>query len=297
MPLTSDVGAPNTVFMTSASPPSLTDRAALTQNRARARRAPCEFLLKEAAAEIQERLAEVNRTFMSPAIVTGFPDFWAREMPDAKLVLDSAVLDLEPGAHDLVIHALALHWADDPLGQIIQCRRALRPDGLFVGVLFGGESLSELRAVLAQAEADVTGGMAPRVVPMGEIRDLGALLQRAGLALPVADGDRRTVLYRDLWHLVHELRAMGESNALANRHHMPMPRNVVRRAVELYAQNFATSEGRLVASVEMLYLTGWAPSEDQQKPLRPGSAAMRLADALGVDETTFPDTLPAKAKR
>lgn len=282
--------------MSSASPPILTDRAALERFRARGLRDPALFLHEEAAFEVHERLAEVNRTFTSPAVVTGFRDFWQAQLPDAKIVPDTSVLDLDPGAHDLVVHAMALHWADDPLGQIIQCRRALRPDGLFIGVMFGGESLSELRAVLAQAEADVTGGLSPRVVPMGEIRDLGALLQRSGLALPVADGDRRTVLYRDLMHLVRDLRAMGESNALANRHRAPVTRKLLTRAQELYAENFANAEGRLIASVEMLYLTGWAPAEGQQQPLRPGSAAMRLADALGVDETKVSDA-PGDPKR
>lgn len=273
--------------MSAASPPVLTDRKALARFRARALRDPALFLHEDAADEVQERLSEVNRRFTSPAIVTGFSDLWRERLPDAKIIPDTPVLDLQPGAHDLVVHALALHWADDPLGQIIQCRRALKPDGLFIGVLFGGQSLNELRAVLAQAEADITGGMAPRVAPMGEIRDLGALLQRAGLALPVADGYCRTVLYRDLMHLVQDLRAMGEVNALAARHRAPMKRAVIARAQELYAQNFADEAGRLKASVETLFLTGWAPDEGQQKPLRPGSAAHRLADALGVQETGF----------
>ena len=266
-------------------PPTLTDRAALDRFRARALRAPALFLHEDAAADVQERLAEVNRTFTSPAVVTGFPQIWANHMPNARIVADTPVLDLQPGAHDLVIHAMALHWADDPIGQIIQCRRALRPDGLFIAVLFGGQSLHELRAVLAQAESDVTGGLSARIVPMGEIRDLGALLQRAGLALPVADGFTRRILYRDLRHLVADLRAMGESNALASRHRAPMRRAVLARAEALYRQNFADEAGRLIASAETLFLTGWAPSESQQKPLRPGSAATRLSDALGTTET------------
>lgn len=271
--------------MSNPHPPALTDRAALARFRARARRAPALFLHEDAADEVQERLIEVNRTFTTPAVVTPFPQVWTDRLPGARIVADDPVLDLEPGAHDLVIHALALHWADDPLGQIIQCRRALRPDGLFLGVLFGGQSLHELRAVLAQAESDVTGGLSPRVVPMGEIRDLGALLQRAGLALPVADSAVRRVLYRDLPHLVRDLRAMGEGNALAARHRAPMPRAMLARAAQLYAQTFADDAGRLPATAEVLFLTGWAPAEGQQKPLRPGSAAARLAAALGTTET------------
>ena len=271
--------------MTATPPPALTDRAALGRFRARARRDPALFLHEDAADEVQERLAEVNRTFTAPAVITPFPEVWEGRLPGAVIVPDTEVLDLRPGAHDLVVHAMALHWADDPLGQLIQCLRALQPDGLFMGMMFGGQSLHELRSVLAQAEADVTGGLSPRVVPMGEIRDLGALLQRAGFALPVADGFRRTVLYRDLLHLVRDLRAMGEVNALAGRHKAPLRRAVLARAAALYAEVFADSEGRLPATVETLFLTGWAPSETQQKPLRPGSAAHRLADALGTAET------------
>lgn len=272
--------------MNASSPPALTDRAALARFRARARRAPALFLHDEAVAEVQERLSEVNRTFTLPAIVTPFPEIWEESFPEARLVDDSPVLDLQPGAHDLVIHALALHWADDPLGQIIQCGRALRPDGLFIGVMFGGQTLHELRAVMAQAESDLTGGLAPRVLPMGEIRDLGALLQRAGLALPVADGFTRVILYRDLPHLVADLRAMGESNAMARRHRAPLPRAVLARAGALYQQTFG-HEGRVPATVETLVLTGWAPAETQQKPLRPGSATARLAEALGTQENSL----------
>ncbi|MCW1931217.1 methyltransferase domain-containing protein [Pararhodobacter zhoushanensis] len=263
----------------------MTDRAALARFRARALRDPALFLQADAADEVQERLAEVNRTFTAPAVITAFPQVWEGRLPGAVIIPDTEVLDLKPGAHDLVIHALALHWADDPLGQLIQSQRALQPDGLFMGVMFGGQSLHELRSVLAQAEADVTGGLSPRVVPMGEIRDLGALLQRAGFALPVADGFTRTVLYRDLLHLVRDLRAMGEVNALAGRHKAPLRRAVLARAAALYSEVFADAEGRLPVTVETLFLTGWAPSETQQKPLRPGSAAHRLADALGTAET------------
>ena len=285
LPLTSCGRARNTDPMSIPTPPALTDRAALARFRTRALRAPALFLHEDAADEVQERLAEVNRTFTAPAVVTPFAQVWRDRLPNARIVADESVLDLEVGAHDLVIHALALHWADDPLGQIIQARRALKPDGLFIGALFGGQSLNELRSVLAQAESDVTGGLAPRIVPMGEIRDLGALLQRSGLALPVADGFTRKIVYRDLQHLVGDLRAMGESNALASRHTTPLSRAVRERAEALYQRHFADEAGRLEASVETLFLTGWAPSEDQQQPLRPGSAAQRLSDALETTET------------
>ncbi|KPQ06895.1 MAG: Methyltransferase domain [Rhodobacteraceae bacterium HLUCCA12] len=265
--------------------PSLTDRTSLARFRARARRAPALFLHEDVADEIKERLTEVNRAFTAPAVVTPFPDLWQMVLPGATLVPDAEVLALDPGAHDLVIHALALHWADDPLGQIIQCRRALRPDGLFIAALFGGQSLHELRAVLAQAESDLCGTLSPRVVPMGEIRDLGALLQRAGLALPVADSSARRVLYTDLRQLVRDLRAMGESNALDQRHRAPMSRALMQRTEAIYRRTFGDEQGRLPATVEILFLTGWAPDDTQQKPLRPGTAAARLADALGATET------------
>lgn len=265
--------------------PRLTDRTALAHFRARAERAPAFFLHEEVAFEVDERLKEVNRTFTNPAVVTPFPRIWQNIWPNARIVADSDMLDLQPAAHDLVVHALCLHWADDPLGQIIQCRRALRPDGLFLGALFGGQSLQELRAVLAQAESDLFGTLSPRVLPMAEIRDLGALLQRAGLALPVADSQARRILYRDLKHLVSDLRAMGESNALAQRHKKPMPRALLARAEALYRQNHPAADDRLTATVETLFLTGWAPADNQPRPLRPGSAASRLADALGTTET------------
>ncbi|HEY0275220.1 MAG TPA: methyltransferase domain-containing protein, partial [Paenirhodobacter sp.] len=178
--------------------PLLTDRTALTRQRARATAtAPALFLHEDAADELQERLLEVNRTFTTPALVTNFPAPFAAILPGAKIVADAEVLDLAPGAHDLVVHAMCLHWANDPVGQIIQCARALRPDGLFIAVLFGGQTLHELRAALAEAEVAVTGGLSPRILPMGEIRDLGALVGRAGLALPVADAFTRKVTYAD----------------------------------------------------------------------------------------------------
>ncbi len=272
--------------------PRLTDRPALLRQRARALRRtdPALFLHEEARAEIEERLVSVNRTFTNVAVVTGFPALWREWMPQAKVVPDDEVLDLAPGAHDLVIHALALHWADDPVGQLVQCRRALRPDGLFLGLTFGGQTLHELRAALAQAEAEVTGGLSPRVLPMGEIRDLGGLLQRAGLALPVADSLTRHVSYRDLFHLAADLRAMGEGNAMAARPRHPARRGVFLRAAAIMAESFADGPGRVRATFEILCLTGWAPDDSQQQPLRPGSAKARLADALRVPERPLPDS-------
>ncbi len=271
--------------MTTPHPPALTDRAALARQRARAARRGVElFLHREAAAEIEERLNEVNRTFTAPAVVTCFPEPWREILPQAKIVPDAEVLDLEAGAHDLVIHALSLHWANDPVGQLVQCRRALKADGLLLAVLFGGQTLHELRASLAEAESGLTGGLSPRILPMGEIRDLGALLQRAGFALPVADAVKMTVTYQTAFHLMAELRAMGEGNALAARARRAAPRALFPEAARIYAENYAAPEGRVRATFELIYLTGWAPHESQQKPLRPGSAAARLAEALGTEE-------------
>ena len=268
--------------------PVLFDRAALAAHRLRARPEAL-FLHDVARAEVQDRLSIVNRTFTAPGVVTPFPAVWADTFPGARMVPDDEVLSLEPGAHDLVIHAMALHWANDPVGQIIQCRRALRPDGLFLGLLLGGQTLNELRAVLTEAESLVTGGLSPRVAPMGEIRDLGALLQRAGLALPVADSAPLTAAYRDLSHLMQDLRDMAETNALTARLRYPTRRVVFEMANRLYAEHFAQDDGLIPATFEMICLTGWAPDESQPKPLRPGSAKARLAEALKVPEIRLPD--------
>jgi SAM-dependent methyltransferase len=270
--------------------PDLTEARALTRNRARAMQAPALFLHEDVRDEIKERLTEVNKSFTSIAIVTGFPDFWREAFPTAQIVADDEVLALQPGAFDLVIHVMALHWANDPVGQLIQCRHALQPDGLLLAALLGGQTLHELRACLAEAESAVTGGISPRVLPMAEIRDLGGLLQRAGLALPVADSFIRTVHYRDAPHLMQDLRAMGEGNALNDRLRRPTRRGVFTKMAELYAQTYAAAEGRVSATFDMVFLTGWAPHESQQKPLRPGSAANRLADALNSAEITVPAT-------
>ena len=275
-------------------PPDLTDRKALLRNRARAaaRAQPALFLHQEAALEIQERLTDVNRRFTAPAIVTGWPQFWRDRIPGAEVVADAETLGLRAGAHDLVIHAMALHWANDPVGQLIQARRALKQGGLFRAGLFGRRTLHELRGSLAEAEAALTGGLSPRVAPMGEIRALGALLQRAGFALPVADNVTRTVSYAGILHLMRDLRAMGEANALSGRSRRPTPRALIEDAARRYAQAHAGPDGRIPATFEIICLTGWAPDASQPQPLRPGSATARLADVLGAAETPLPD--PAK---
>lgn len=276
--------------MTRTTPPELTDRAALLRNRARAstiRDVP--FLHRIAQEELQFRLDMVNRQFTAPAIITGLPQVWSGFLPDARVVADDPVLDLQEGAHDLVLHVMALHWASDPVGQLVQARRALRPDGLFLGVMFGGQTLSELRSALAQAESDLTGGLSPRVVPMAEIRDVGALLQRAGMALPVADSLTQPVAYNSLQRLFDDLREMGERNALAARRRSHSPPALFRRTEKNYAAHYADAGGRLQATYELIFLIGWAPDDSQPRPLRPGSAKMSLADALGTAETPLPD--------
>ncbi|NDV02701.1 methyltransferase domain-containing protein [Pseudoroseicyclus tamaricis] len=270
---------------------ALTDRAALARQRARAARNPALFLQEAAADDVQERLIEVNRAFTSPAVVTPWPDLWAARLPGAKLIPDRETLDLTEGSHDLVIHALSLHWADDPLGQIIQCARALKPDGLFIATFFGGETLATLRAALAEAEAAVTGGASPRVLPMAEVRQAGALLQRAGLALPVADLTPLPVSYPSALALMGDLRAMGEGNALAQRLRRPTRREVFARAAALL-QAGADDEGRITARFELITLTAWAPAPDQPQPLRPGSATTRLEDALREARNAAPKDRP-----
>jgi len=264
--------------------PRITDRTALVRNRARAE-PDALFLQEHAADELQERLIEVNRTFTSVAIVTGFPDFWAGRYPDAKIIADEETLDLAPQSHDLIVHAMCLHWANDPVGQLVQTRHALKPDGLLLCTLLGGQTLHELRASLAEAETVVAGGLSPRIAPMGEIRDLGGLLQRAGFALPVADSTPLTASYANAFHLMQDLRKMGENNALAQRIKHATRRNVLTEAAAIYAENFRDAEDRIAATFEFITLTGWAPADSQPQPLRPGTATTRLADALGTTET------------
>lgn len=269
--------------MTEPSAPQLVDVAALQRQRARMRGADpaAMYLHAQARAGIEERLSFINRPLSEMAVVTGHPELWADLRPNVHCVADRELLDLAPQSLDCVVHAMCLHWANDPVGQLIQCRRALRPDGVLLAVFPAGATLATLRACLAEAEAAVTGGLSPRVLPMGEVRDLGGLLQRAGLALPVADSETVTADYPSALALMRDLRAMGETNALAAR-----PRHFTRRGVllEAMARYPTTPEGRISVAFELITLTGWAPAADQPQPLRPGSARTRLADALKVPE-------------
>lgn len=193
-------------------------------------------------------------------------------------------LPYAPHSFDAVFSCLSLHWVDDLPGLMVQMRHLLKPDGLLLVSVLGGNSLTELRHVLVEAEQEITGGISPRCAPMADIRDVGGLLGRAGLALPVADSDRLTVHYPHIFKLMEDLRGMGEQNALLARLKMPTRRAVFMRAAELYQQRFGLADGQIPASFEIITLTGWAPHDSQQKPLRQGSAQHRLAAMLDTDE-------------
>lgn len=203
----------------------------------------------------------------------------------ARAAPGAAPPDLADGSQDLVVSLMSLHWANDLPGALSQIRRALKPDGLFLGTLLGAGTLKELRAVLTEAELEARGGAQARVSPFADGFDGAALLQRAGFALPVADVDRVTVRYPDLLALFRDLRAMGETNVLAGPLR-PLTRGILARAAQLYRERHGEADGRIPATFEIVHLAGWAPHESQQKPLPRGSAKMRLADALGVREQT-----------
>jgi SAM-dependent methyltransferase len=200
------------------------------------------------------------------------------------VVLDEEALPFADASLDLVVSALALQFINDLPGVLIQIRRALKADGLFLAALIGGDSLTELREAFAQAESEIEGGASPRVAPFADVREMGGLLQRAGFALPVVDSDRLTVRYATPLALMRDLRRMGATNVLSERRRMPLRRATLQRMTEIYTQRFADADGRLRASFEIVWLSGWAPHESQQKPLKPGSATHRLADALGATE-------------
>ena len=265
--------------------PTLVDRSALRARRKRSSDSPTTFIRDDVHVELLERLAEVNREFNSIAIVGNSKGLLAKNLPSATFIAEEENLVFDDIKFDLIIHDLALHWANDPVGQLVQCRLALKPDGLFIGTLFGGQTLHELRTSLAQAEVAVSGGLSPRVAPMAEIRDLGALLQRAGYALPVADSFTLEVQYQNLIRLMQDLRGMGETNALNDRLKKFTRRQIFEESEKLYRENFGVENERIRATFEIVTLTGWAPDKSQPQALKPGSASARLADALGTSET------------
>ena len=199
------------------------------------------------------------------------------------VVMDEDALSFAPGWADLVVSALTLHWVNDLVGALVQIRLCLKPDGLFLGALFGGATLHELRECLADAEIECTGGLGLRVAPMAGIRDLGEVLQRAGFALPVVDSELRVLEYRDVIHLMRDLRCMGETNALGSRGGS-LRRDVLARTQALYQERYPARDGGILATFDVLHLCGWSPHASQQKPLRPGSATTRLANVLGTRE-------------
>lgn len=274
------------------------DLARRRQARAVARGYP-DFLLARASEDLGERLAAVLRRFTlaadlgtplpvaAPVLRAKAEALWRMaetEGAGGDVVGDLERLPLAAASIDLAASLLALHGVNDLPGALIQIRRALRPDGLFIGCLLGGRTLQELREVLLAAEAETTGGVSPRVAPFADLRDMGSLLQRAGFALPVVDSELVTVRYRDLFGLLRDLRAMGWANVLTDRRKAPLRRDTLMRAAALYAERFTDPDSRLRATFEIVWLSGWAPHESQQKPLKPGSAKARLADALGVPE-------------
>lgn len=272
-----------------ASPSTLFDMPTRARHRARARSTGvADFLHREAALQLSERLEDVNKSFTKSAFIGWLPEPWVGTLEPDVVTADADILSLPEATFDLAVHGLCLHSANDPVGQLVQMRRALRPDGLMLAALFGGQTLHELRFAIAQAETELEGGLSPRVAPMGDVRDLGSLIQRAGLALPVADSTSLTVTYETPLHLMRDLRAMGEANAMTERRKNPLRRTTLLKALQIYQTEFGLPDGRIPATFEIIFLTGWAPSANQPKPLKPGSATTRLADALGTFEYKEP---------
>ena len=290
--------------------PTIFDRRLLRVRQQRARAlGPATFLLDRVATELGERLSAVLRQF-EHAVDLGTPtdavrrvlaasgkvatiiaaEPYARQQaPALSVAADEEALPFADGALDLVASALSLQFVNDLPGTLIQIRRALKADGLLLAALIGGDSLTELRDAFAEAESEIEGGVSPRVAPFADVRALGALLQRAGLALPVVDSDRLTVRYDSALALMRDLRRMGATNVLSERRRTPLKRATLARVADIYARRFADADGRVRATFEIVWLLGWAPHESQQKPLKPGSAAQRLADALGTKEISTGD--------
>lgn len=271
------------------------------KRRARAGFADSAFLHARVADDLADRLEAIPRPFPRALVLGGGGLFSAAvqarpalaqrlgEIIEADVASGHVEIDLERlpftnDTFDLIVSPLALHWANDLPGALIQLRRALKPDGLLLASLFGGDTLSELRLCLIEAESEISGGAGPRVAPFAGLQDVAGLLQRGGYALPAADRDVITVHYGEPMRLLADLRAMGETSALKQRSPRGLSRRILARAFEIYRARFADENRRIRATFEILTITGWAPHESQQKPLKPGSAKARLADALGVTE-------------
>ncbi|GAA0642592.1 methyltransferase domain-containing protein [Brevundimonas lenta] len=288
----------------SSGPPVIFDsqRRTARLERSEKRFAGADFLHARAAQNAVDSLDALVREWPEVADLSAHPGPFATALADSDAAArvgpvktvggrgeragpGNAPLALPDQSQDLIVSLMSLHWANDLPGALTQIRRALKPDGLFVGTLLGAGTLKELRAVLTEAELEQRGGAQARVSPFADGFDGAALLQRAGFALPVSDVDRLTVRYPDLFALIRDLRAMGETNVLTGAGR-PLTRGIVARAAQLYAEKFGEPDGRIPATFEIVHLAGWAPHESQQKPLPRGSAKMRLADALGVKEQT-----------
>jgi SAM-dependent methyltransferase len=301
-----------------SSSPNIFDRRLLRVRQQRARAlGPATFLIERVAEELGERLNVVLRQF-ARAVDLGTPtdavtrvlaasgkvatviaashDAGQRITPALRVAADEEALPFADGSLDLVTSALSLQFINDLPGALIQIRRALKPDGLLLAALIGGETLSELRQAFAAAESEIEGGISPRVAPFADLRDLGSLLQRAGLALQVVDSDRLTVRYPSALALMADLRRMGATNVLHERRRGVLRRATLERMAQIYGERFADADGRLRATFEIVWLSGWAPHESQQKPLRPGSATHRLADALGAREISAGEKAGGPAK-
>ena len=287
----------------SATIPRIFDFRAYAMRRARAaRRGRESFLEAEVAENISERLGAVKRRFANALdlasreaafqIVRSHAANWTR----TPVAAEEQALPFANGAFDLVTSVLSLHAANDLPGALSEIRRVLQPDGLFLAALFGGGTLAELRRAFASGESETIGGVSPRVAPFADVRDLGGLLQRAGFALPVADVERIGVAYSEFSTLVNDLRALGETNALAERSRKFLRRDTLAATLAHYAATDADESGRLRATFDVIYLTAWAPHDGQQKPLAPGSAKARLADALAAKEQSAGEPAPITKK-
>lgn len=267
------------------------------KRRARANFGDASFLHARVATDLADRLEVIPRPFarvlalggggLFSEAVLARPDLAARigGVLETDLdFIDPEYLPFAPNSFDLIVSPLALHWINDLPGALIQLRLALKPDGLLLASLFGGDTLHELRLSLIEAESELTGGAGPRVSPFADLQDIAGLLQRAGFALPAADRDVVTVRYGEPMKLLADLRAMGETSALRERNPRALSRRILVRAFEIYRERYSDDDNRVRATFEILTATGWSPHESQQKPLKPGSAKMRLADALKTEE-------------
>ncbi|PPR12185.1 MAG: Malonyl-[acyl-carrier protein] O-methyltransferase [Alphaproteobacteria bacterium MarineAlpha11_Bin1] len=294
---------------------ALFDRRAVRKHRQRAARSIAEhnFLYREVANRISDRLEDINRRFETVIDIGGghgttilpysTADLVTGDLSDGLLresnrkravVMDEEFLPFAPNTFDLAISCLSLHWVNDLPGALLQIRKTLKPDGLFLAAILGGDTLIELRRVFLEAEAETTGGTSPHTSPVADISQSGALLQRAGFSLPVVDTDTLTVTYSDMFALMRDLRGMGGTNAVAARDKNFLRRDTLLAAAARYQELYTDTDGRITATFQIIWLTGWSPADNQQQPLRPGSAQSRLADALNTNENIADEKTSSK---